>query len=510
MQHEAVENKNELKFDALAWGLAAFAFVLHAAFANRYDVFRDELYFIVCGRHPDFGYADQPPLVPLLSAALYAFGHQTWLLRLPCVLAAAVLPWLAVKFVRLAGGGNGAAIAAGIACTIAPMLMGLMAVFNTTVFEPIAWTGIAYFLARAITRGEQRALIWCGAIAGLALEAKYSGVLWLGSLALGLLATPQRGLFIKPSLWIGAALAAAIAAPSTIWQAAHGWPFIELMQAAQFKNTQFPPSEFLLNQVKVMNPLLAPLWLAGIVAPFLIFSLKPLRFLSIAFALALTLTIISHGKDYYIAAAFPSMFVLGATAFEHYVRAAWARAVYLVLAIALSTVAAPLALPILPPAMLLNYMKALHQQPQQEERSFAGTPLPQVFADQFGWRDFTKEVGVAWREIPPELRATTSIKVDNYGEAAALDIYGGPYQLPPALTGHNQYFLWGLRGQHPINALVVQGDVNALRPYCTDVQVFGRTYSPYAMADENGKVIALCRNVHPSIEELWPRLKNFS
>jgi len=82
--------------DRVAVAIAVPTLLVHLAFANRYDVFRDELYFIVCGRHPAFGYADQPPLVPLLAAALYALGHQTWLLRLPAVLAAAALVLLAV------------------------------------------------------------------------------------------------------------------------------------------------------------------------------------------------------------------------------------------------------------------------------------------------------------------------------------------------------------------------------------------------------------------------------
>ena len=47
----------------LATGLA------HLAFAGRYGIFGDELYFIVCGRHPDFGYVDEPPLLPLIDAA---------------------------------------------------------------------------------------------------------------------------------------------------------------------------------------------------------------------------------------------------------------------------------------------------------------------------------------------------------------------------------------------------------------------------------------------------------
>ncbi|MGZ3304705.1 MAG: hypothetical protein ACXU8U_02490, partial [Asticcacaulis sp.] len=109
----------DIRRDYIAWGLAMAALCLHAAFAGRYDVFRDELYFIVCGRHPDFGYADQPPIIPLLAAGFYAPGHSTWLLRLPAVLAAGALPWLSVRFARLLGGGTVAAVGAGLAVTIA-------------------------------------------------------------------------------------------------------------------------------------------------------------------------------------------------------------------------------------------------------------------------------------------------------------------------------------------------------------------------------------------------------
>jgi 4-amino-4-deoxy-L-arabinose transferase-like glycosyltransferase len=494
--------------DIVAWSVAAAALLLHAAFANSYGVFRDELYFIECGRHPDFGYVDQPPIVPLISAALYALGAQTWLLRLPCLLFAALLPWLGVKFTRLLGGKDGAAWIAGVACVIAPMLMGLMATLSTTVFEPVAWTAIACFVARAAILGDKKALIWAGVVAGLALEAKYAIVLWFVALAVGLLATPERRLIAKPRLWIGSAIGAVIAAPSLIWQAAHDWPFLELAHAAADKNAHYSPPAFVLNQILVMNPLLALLWITGAVAPFFIEALKPARFLSIAFVATLALTILTQGKDYYTAAAYPSMFVTGAVALERIVRWTWARTAYLALAAALSALVAPLALPILPPSQISPYMAALGVAPQQQERSFAGTALPNVFADQLGWRDFVDQVGAAWRQIPAADRAHTAIKVDNYGEASALDVLGAG-QFPPALTGHNQYFLWGLRGQHPTNLLVVQKDVERLRPYCDETVVLGETHSPYAMAYENGNVIAFCRNVHPSPETIWPDLKSY-
>ncbi|MBD5605092.1 MAG: glycosyl transferase, family 39, partial [Candidatus Eremiobacteraeota bacterium] len=101
--------------DRVAIVSSAFVAAFHLAFANRYDLFRDELYFIVCGRHPAFGYADQPPLVPFLAAGTFALGHQTWIVRLPSVFAAAALVWVAVAFVRLLRGGDGAAWIAAVA-----------------------------------------------------------------------------------------------------------------------------------------------------------------------------------------------------------------------------------------------------------------------------------------------------------------------------------------------------------------------------------------------------------
>ena len=493
--------------DRVASFLAAVVAAFHLAFANRYDLFRDELYFIVCGQHPAFGYADQPPVVPLVAAAGYALGGQTWIVRLPAVFAAAALVYVVVRFVRLLGGGNGAAWAAGIAVGFAPMFLGLTATLNTTSFEPLAWTLVAYGIARAAIGNDRRALLWAGALAGIAMEAKYALPLWLLALAVGLACVPERRVLRMRELWIGVGLAFVVALPSVIWQAAHGFPFVELLRNAGDKDVAVAPAPFLLNQIFVMWPLFAPLWIAGIVAPFALRELRDARFLSIAWLVTAAVTIALHGKDYYLAPAYPALFAIGGVAFERLVRSAFARAAYVAVALVTSFVAAPLALPILAPNTLIAYQRTLHLAPQAQERGDIGDGLPPLYQDMLGWHDFVRQVGVAYDAIPPAERTSTSILVSNYGEAAAIDLYGAPYRLPPALSGHNQYYFWRQRGQTPRNLLRVQFQPEKLRPYCERMRVVDVTRSPHARGFENGRAIAFCGGLHPSLSAIWPSLE---
>jgi 4-amino-4-deoxy-L-arabinose transferase-like glycosyltransferase len=508
-QTEAQEDSRERWRVALAFG--AIVALLHALLANRYGLFRDELYFIVCGRHPAFGYVDQPPLVPLLAAGLYELGGLP-ALRVAAALAAGGTVAVTVALTRLLGGERLAMLAAGTAAATAPVLIALTSVLTTSTFDPLTWTALAYLLVRGLRCEDSRALILAGVVAGVSLQIKYSLLLWAPGLAAAIVVTGQRRLLSHKALWLGLAVAAAIALPSFIWQAANGFPFLELGAAAEAKNTKVPHGAFLLNQFLIVNPVWLGLALAGLGAPFLGSRFRDLRFLAIAFGVYVVVVRLGHGKDYYLAAAYPALFAIGAAALEPLVRrraAQLALGAAAAVGLAISAAILPMTAPVLSPPGLADHMQRIGIAPPKQEKSFAGTELPQLFADQLGWGDFTRQVGTAWRRIPADERARTGVKTDNYGEAAALDVLGAPFGLPPALTGHNQYFLWGLRGQAPQHLLVVQDDIEDLKPFCREVIVLGTTASRWAMAYENGKTIAWCREVRPPLAELWPGLKSY-
>src|ERR1700682_932629 len=105
----------------IRWALSLLAFAVHLAVAARYDFFRDELYFIACGRHPAFGYLDQPPLIPLLAAASQLFGQHLVLLRAVAALGAFGVVWFTCLIAELAEAEALGVALAGIAAATAPM-----------------------------------------------------------------------------------------------------------------------------------------------------------------------------------------------------------------------------------------------------------------------------------------------------------------------------------------------------------------------------------------------------
>src|SRR5277367_6203314 len=107
-----------------AFWLGAACLGLHLVANNQYDVFRDELYFIVCGQHPAFGYVDQPPLIPLIAAASHAmFGTALLPLRFLPALAMAATVALTAEFARSLGGGRFAQTLGGLATLLAPVFL---------------------------------------------------------------------------------------------------------------------------------------------------------------------------------------------------------------------------------------------------------------------------------------------------------------------------------------------------------------------------------------------------
>jgi hypothetical protein len=493
---------------SLVLGLICLA--VHLALNGRYDIFRDELYFIVCGQHPALGYVDQPPLIPLIAAAFHAlFGASAWPLRLVPALAMAATTALAAEYTRLLGGGRFAQWLCGLAVLCAPVLLVDGLLLTTDCLQPLTWLACAWCLTRVAQTGDERWWLGFGLAVGISLSAKYLILFFLASLAVGVVATPLRRSLTRPWIYLGALIAFLFFAPSLYWQAENNWPFLELGGAAAGKNVTLSPLAFLGQQALSMLPLSAAIWLAGLWR----FSVRPplpaLRAFPIAFVVMQALVYLLHGKAYYLAAFYPILFAGGALAIEGWIARPILRGAVVAAIAVTGLIIAPIALPILPPAGYVAYAHALGTSPKTSaaEKRASGV-LPQYLADMFGWREMAQKVSAAYNALPPEERAKAVFFGGNYGEAAAIDVYGPAFNGPPAISGHNNYYLWGPRGFDG-SVVILVGDPAPYAAQFDSVTRVGEIDSRYAMPYETNIPVSILRGIHTPLATVWPKLKHY-
>ena len=490
------------------------ALLVHLLTNGRYGYFRDELYYIACARHLDFGYVDQPPLsILLLRLSQLLLGDSLFAIRLLPALAGAAIVALTGIIAREMGGRAWAiALAcAGSLCALFNLAVGNF--FSMNAFEPLFWMGAVYLLVRITNGGPPTLWLWFGVLLGLGIENKHSTVFFGVGIFVALLLTPERRHFANKWIWLGGVIAFAIALPNILWQALHHWPTYELLSniAHSNKNVALSPAQFIAQQINFMNPATLPLWLGGLV--WLFGSRAGRRYCAIGIIYLVTLAefIILHGKSYYLAPAYPMLFAAGGVAIERVfaARLTWLKPILLATILMAGALFAPVIVPILPPEKLVAYMRAIHFEPPRTETSHTAI-LPQVFADQFGWEQMVGSVAHVYHHLRPEDEKRAAIFCENYGEAGAIGFFGPKVGLPPAISGHQNYFLWGPRDWTGEVILILDTNDDDERELFGSVEDLGQVVSsPWAMPFERRRHIYLCRDLKISVRELWPRLKNW-
>jgi 4-amino-4-deoxy-L-arabinose transferase-like glycosyltransferase len=494
--------------------IAAAKLLLHLATASRYGYFGDELYFLACGEHLDWGYVDQPPLVAVVAWFVrHTLGTSLLAVRLPSALAGAALVLLTGLLAREMGGGRFAMGLSALASALAFVYVVMHYLFTMNAFEPLFWTGCAYLVVRIVKAGDQRLWLWFGLLAGLGLQNKYSMAVYGLALVVGVLLSPERRALGRPWIWLGGAVAFLVFLPNVIWNVQHGWPFLELMRniRASGRDVALGPVEYVLRQALNMNPANLPVWLTGL--GWLLFSARgrPGRPLAWAFLVTLATFVLTKGKDYYLAPAFATLFAAGAVGIEGFTQAGWRRWLRpaLVTLQVLMLPFLPLGLPLLAPDRLIAYQERLGFTPPATEKAHARAVLPHHFAWQFGWDERAAAVAAVYHAMPPEEQARVAIVGNNYGDSGAIDLLGPKYGLPmKALGTHQSYWLWG-PGDPSKDVFIVLGDrPERLARWCGDVQVAAQFSHPWTAVWENGPIL-VCRNPRTSLAEMWPKLKSW-
>ncbi len=407
--------------------LAGVSFVAHMLVAGSYGYFRDELYYIADGHHLQAGYVDQPLLMGWLAALVrVTVGDSLVAIHIIPALACALLIVVTSLMARELGGGRVAQLVAGVAALFTLDFMATGSIFSVDVLDQLWWTLVSLVLARLLRREAPRLWLLVGLVAAVALLTKLT-VLFFGlALALALLATPERRYLRTPWPWLAAGIAFLGLLPYLIWNALNGWPTVEFWRHYGVGTS---PLAFFAAQVGQMNPLAVPLAAAGLVFYFRRTGAR-YRLLGWTFVFVYVLLTILRTKPYFLAPAYPLLFAAGAVVVERLhlrPRLAWIRPAYVALLALSGLLLAPEVMPILPPVTVVR----------------AYGSLTQVLADRLGWESLTRTVEQVYAALPPTQRAQACVLTSNYGEAGALSQLAAPGRLPPVISGHNNYYLWG-------------------------------------------------------------------
>jgi hypothetical protein len=184
----------------------------------------------------------------------------------------------------------------------------------------------------------------------------------------------------------------------------------------------------------------------------------------------------------------------------------WLRPVSILTILAAQIALIPIVAPVLPVEKLGAYLNSLPFEIPRTEVSHRGVALPQHYADQFGWRELAALAAQGWQQIPEEERADCAIFGQNYGEAGAIDWYGPHYGLPPAISGHQTYYLWGPRSYSGKCMLVIGDRKERLEELFEEVKFVGVTDAPYAL--QSRIPLFICRRLKQgTLQTLWSQLK---
>jgi Dolichyl-phosphate-mannose-protein mannosyltransferase len=427
------------------FSIAAAITLLHLLTNSRYGFHRDELQFLSDARHLDWGFVAYPPFTPVVEhISMAIFGLSLVGLRLFSVIAQAAAIVVTGLMARELGGARLAQFTASLAVALSPLPLFEGTEFQYSTFDYLWWVLIAYFTIRLLQTENPRWWLAIGAAVGMGLLTKYSIFFFIAGILGAVVLTRTRRFLMSGWFWAGIALALLICLPNFLWQVRHDFISYHFLQhihtrdVGQGRAESFLPGQFLI----CTNLFAAPLWIAGLVA-----CLRRPRYRMLAwmYIIPLALFFFAKGRDYYLAAAYPMLFAMGAVAAESWLASLpklGRRAIEAVFFTGLAVCGAYICTRIIPLASAGPL------------RSFALKNNGDL-REEIGWDEMVKSVAAIRDSLPLDQQSNLGITVANYGEQGAIEILGPAYHLPPPISTTNSAWLRGYPTPQPTTIIVL-------------------------------------------------------
>jgi hypothetical protein len=478
--------------------LAAATGVLLLLVAGQYGYFGDELYFLAAGKHLAWGYADQPPVLPVLAWLMdsVAPGSLT-VFRIPAILATAAGVVFTGLVAREMGGARKAQVLAAAAFAVCGQFLGTGHYLATSTVDPVLWTVLLWLLVRWMRTRDDNLLVWVGVVTAVTLNVKFLiGGFWLVAGVCALVFGP-RELLRRPKLWIGVAIAAVACVPTLLWQAANGWPQLGMGEAISREvsgdlggRLGFVPGA-LVGAGYVIGALGL---LFGLGCLLFRAELRPYRFLGWTTVGLTVVFIVANGRFYYISGMYPMCWAAAAVFIGARRPALWWRWVPTWPVYALSFLfALPHALPLWP----VDWVA---------ERK---APHPAYAAEEIGWPQLADSVAGAHRALPPEVRDRTTIVTTGYWQAGALSRYGPERGVPEAFSASRGFWYFGQPADTAENVLFVGYEPQRLAAHFSDARIVARIDNHLGVVNSSQNMpIWLVSGRTEPWSEIWPQLRD--
>lgn len=484
--------------------VAAGIISLHLATSSRYGFYPDELQFLSDARHLDWGFVSYPPFTPFIERiALHFFGLSLVGLRLFSALGQADAIVLTGLMAKELGGGKLAQLAAALAIALSPMPLYHGAQFQYTSFDYVWWVVIAYLTIRLLKSQNPHWWWAVGAAAGFGLMTKYTICFLIVGLFIGFLLSPARRLLLAWQFVGGVLIAFFIFLPNLLWQLRHDFITYHFLQFIHARDVgQQDANGFWIKQFFVCaNLFAAPLWIAGLWCYLRSTRYRPLAFM---YLFPMILLVFSKGKYYYLAASYPMLIAMGASATEHWVAQIsplWRRAtltVFLTGIVGYGSFIAVIVLPFAAAGALKHFT--------------LNNGIDTSLRNEIGWNDLVSTVAGIRDNLPTAQQASSGVVTGNYGEQGAVEILGPAYHLPAPISTINSSWLRGYPSPQPTTLIVIgfsHADVDQAFTAC---RLAGHDGNSEGVVNSESRLypdIFVCGGPRKSWPEFWREHQRF-
>jgi len=493
----------------IAWitVISMISLLIHFFTYNNLGFHRDEFLYLALGKHLATGYWSNPPLMGVISFFSQLLpGDPLFTTRLLPALAGAFLIFLTGLTTRELGGRLYAQILACSTLSLSLLILRGFSMLQPVPFDILFWTLILYWFIRYVNSQKNGYILLVGIGFGIGMLNKYMVVFLAAGLALAVLPTAYRTLWLKRSTWFAVLIALLLFLPNLLWQIKHGFPVFQHMhELAETQLVNVKRLNIVIDQV-LMFTAGSVIWVAGLIALLTARWSARFRVFGYTYVVVLFIFLILRGKSYYTAGLYPFLFAAGGVAWEKTLKAVKWQVVFASLIILLALPLTPGGIPFMDAPKLAVFYARIPEKLGVEAllrwEDGKTHPLPQDFADMLGWDELANIVIRACDSVQDKSRIM--IYAENYGEAGAIDHFGRSYGLPESISFSDSYLLWA-PDTIPVNKDLffyvnseLGEDIDSL---FARIDSLGSITNPFAR--ESGTTVYLCRSPRSNFPAFW-------